>query len=140
MVSGSNLTEERKPEMEAKTMRPETRVDHPRDRAAVAMALVFYGLLLVLADMVGVRERAGIPTTAVLALGVWRARHWAWWGSLALASVALALLAPLLMALMGGPGLTTLVPTPHLVLVCMEGFALIFLIALLTRLHREGGR
>ena len=112
---------------------------------------MFYGLLLVAADVIGVRAEAGMPISpfwsmahlaavAVLALGVWRAQHWAWWGALVLACVALFLLAPVIIALMAGPGLTTLMPTVHLVLVCLEGAALVFLIALLTWLHRHGGR
>jgi hypothetical protein len=52
--------------------------------------------------------------------------------------VALFLLAPVVIALVGGPGLPTLVPTVHLVLVCLEGAALVFLIAMLTRIpHRS---
>jgi hypothetical protein len=117
----------------------------------VATTLVLYGALLVVADFVGVRAEAGVPISpvwswahlaavAILAVGVWRAQHWAWWGALLLACVALFLLAPVLIALIAGPGLPTLVPTVYLVLVCVEGAALVFLIALLTWLHREGGR
>jgi hypothetical protein len=132
-------------------MEPKRHVDHPRNRVLVGGTLVFYGLLLVAADVIGVRAEAGMPTSpfwslahlaavAVLALGVWRAQHWAWWGALVLACVALFLLAPVIIALIAGPGLTMLVPTVHLVLTCLEGAALVFLIALLTRLHRQGGR
>jgi hypothetical protein len=137
--------------MQATTMEPKTGVDHPRNRALAAGALLFYGLLLVVADVLGVREQAGMPTAsiwsilhlavvALLAVGVLQAQHWAWWGSLVMASVALFLLAPVVIALVGGSGLAVLVPTVHLVLVCLEGVTLVFLIALLTRLHRLGGR
>jgi hypothetical protein len=137
--------------METTTVERRRPVDHPRNRLLVGTTLIVYGLLLVLADFADVRAEAGMSTSplwsfahlgavGLLALGVWRAQHWAWWGSLVLACVALFLLAPVLIALIGGPGLSTLVPTVHLVLVGLEGAALVFLIALLTWLHREGGR
>jgi hypothetical protein len=116
-----------------------------------AWTLVFYGALLVVADFVGVREEAGVSTSptwslihlavvALLALGVWRAQHWGLVGC-ARARVRRALPAGSSdLALVAGPGLPTLVPTVNLLLVCMEGAGLVFLIALLTWLHREGGR
>ena len=73
--------------MNASTMERRRHVDHPRNRVLVGGTLVLYGLLLVVAEVIGVRAEAGMSTSpiwstahlavvAVLAVGVWRAQHW----------------------------------------------------------------
>jgi hypothetical protein len=120
-----------------------------RLRSIAATTLTFYGLLLLAAAVLGLREQAGLPTAPswsvfhlivvlALAIGLIRGENWAWWGSLALAGVALFLLAPLWTALLGGPGLTLLIPRADLVLVALEAASLVFVLLLLLQIKRAG--
>jgi hypothetical protein len=109
-----------------------------------AYTLVLYGLVVLLAAMVGVRREAGLATAPswsvlhlvvvlALALGLLRAQPWARWGAVALSVAALILLMPVLSALVGGPGLTLLIPRLDLALVALQAAALTFLLVLLLR-------
>jgi hypothetical protein len=121
----------------------------PRLRSVAAIILMFYGLLLLAAAVLGLREQAGLPTAPswsifhlivvlALAIGLIRGERWAWWGSLVLAGVALFLLAPLWTALLGGPGLSMLVPRADLVLVGLEAASLAIVLVLLLQIERAG--
>jgi hypothetical protein len=117
--------------------------------AIAGTTLVFYGLVLLTGAALGVRRQAGsatAPSWSVLhlavvlslAIGLIRSQRWAWWGALVLSVVWLLLLGPLVLALLGGPGITLLLPRVDLVLVGLEAAALLFLIGLLIQMRRTG--
>jgi hypothetical protein len=117
--------------------------------AIAGITLVFYGLVLLAGAALGVRRQAGsatAPSWSVLhlvvvlslAIGLIRGQRWAWWGALVLSVVWLLLLGPLVLALLGGPGITLLLPRVDLILVALEAAALLFLIGLLVQMRRSG--
>lgn len=118
-----------------------------RLEAVAAVTLMFYGLLLLAAAVLGIREQADMATAPswsifhlvvvlALAIGLLRGQLWAWWGSVVLAGAAFFLLAPLWTALLGGPGLASLVPRLDLVLVSLEAAALAVLLLVLVQIRR----
>jgi len=116
--------------------------------AAPAVAfLVVYGVLVLVAAFVGVRREAGLPTApswsvlhlvVVMALtfGLHHAQRWAWWGALAFAGAALLGLVPVTLAVLGGPGITVVLPRFDLMLVTGQAVALILLLGQLLRMGR----
>jgi hypothetical protein len=125
---------------------PARKSRRPAARSVAAITLVFYGMLLLTAAALELRRHAGMATapswslfhlvvTLALAIGLLRGQPWAWWGSLVLSVVALLLLMPLVTALLGGPGLTLLVPRADLVIVSLEAASLMFLLILLVQLR-----
>jgi hypothetical protein len=117
--------------------------------AVAATTLVFYGLVLLVGAALGVRRQAGAATAPswsvlhlvvalALAIGLIRRQRWAWWGALVFSVVWLLLLGPLVIALLGGPGITLLLPRIDLILVGLEAAALVLLIGLLVQMRRQG--
>ena len=125
---------------------------HVHDERPVAKAaawmLVIYGLLVAAAALVGLRRDAGMVTAPswtifhlvvllALAVSLLRAQPWAWWCAVALAAVELIMLLPLVAALLGGSGITLLIPRLDLVLVALEALALVTVLVLLLRMRRR---
>jgi hypothetical protein len=122
-----------------------------RLRSVAAIMLVSYGIVLLAAALLEVRDQAGIPTAQswsvlhivivlALAIGLVRGKQWALWGAVLLTVAALIMLPPIVFAVLGGPPRDALVPRIDLILLIAEVVILVAVGALLFSLQRATRR